>query len=148
MSGFNITQWHGKKVFTLATAANVKAMKAAAEFVERDVKKNFTLSGTGRAYKRGKKVHRASLPGEPPAIDIGNLRASIMSQVNVTGPVVTGQVGPDIDYLAANTEVGTDVNYGLYLELGTSRMQPRPFLRPALKRTRRAVNKIFRKANS
>lgn len=145
-------KWYGQKVFTLATAANVKAMHTAALLVERDVKMNFTLMGAGRQYGK----HTASRPGEPPAIDTGTLRASIMSEVELSGLSVNGRVGPDIEHIAAKAPVGTDVNYGYYLELGTHKgkggtkkvlMAPRPFLVPALRRTRRKVVKIFKAAN-
>lgn len=136
-------KWYGNKVFTLATEANVKAMQIAALFVEADVKKNFTLQGQGRQYGK----HRASKPGEPPAIDLGILRASIMNEVELSGKSVDGRVGTDAEHIAANAPVGTDVNYGLYLETGTSKMAPRPFLVPALRRTRKKVVKIFKNAN-
>lgn len=157
-------EWYGNRVFTLATAANVRAMHKAALLVASDVKKNFTLQGTGRQYYigrskktgrrawyttpgKGRKEHRASKPGKSPAIDVGTLRASIMSEIEVSGLSVDGRVGPDIEKIAAKAPVGTDVNYGYYLEIGTSKMAPRPFLRPALRRTRKKVVKIFRDAN-
>lgn len=49
-------------------------------------------------------------------VDTGNLRNSI-----------THQVDTDIVY------IGTNVEYGKYVELGTSRMTARPFLVPAIK---------------
>ena len=161
-----ISKWYGNRVFTLATEANIEAMKKAAYVVEADVKKSFTKKGSGKESKRGRKVHRASIAGQPPAIDTGTLRASIMSSVTTmtgtdylrdkkvigsgggkVGMNVVGKVGPDIEHIAAKSPVGTDVNYGMYLELGTRRMQPRPFLRPALMRTKRLITKIFRNAN-
>jgi hypothetical protein len=33
-------------------------------------------------------------------------------------------------------KVGTNLKYGRYLELGTRKMKPRPYLRPALERNR------------
>ena len=144
MAEAGIAEWHGKVVFTKATAANIAAMKRAGYLVKRDVKKHFTLRGTGRQYGK----HTASVAGEPPAVNMGVLRASIMSCTEVKGDNVTGQVGPDIEYIAAKSGAGTDVDYGLYLELGTKKMKPRPFLRPALKRTARVVETIFREANS
>lgn len=135
--------WYGNRVFTLATSANVKAMQKAALLVESDVKKNFTLQGQGRRYGK----HIASRPGEPPAIDTGILRASIMNEVELKGISVEGKVGPDIELIAAKAPVGTNVEYGYYLEIGTSKMEPRPFLRPAIKRTKSKVVKIFRDAN-
>lgn len=135
--------WYGNRVFTLATVANVRAMQTAALLVEGDVKKNFTLQGQGRQYGR----HRASRPGEPPAIDTGTYRASIMNEVELSGTNVEGRVGPDIEYIAAKAAIGTDVNYGVHLELGTSKMEPRPHLVPALRRTKKKVVKIFKEAN-
>ena len=145
-------KWYGKKVFSLATDANIRAMNLAVKVVERDIVKNFTKQGSGRAYKRTKsgKVHRASTPGQPPAIDMGILRASIASKVKKKTLTVDGMVGPDIEKIAAKAEAGTDVNYGFYLEYGTkggSRIAARPFLRPAIRRTRRRVMKIFKRAN-
>lgn len=143
MADYGITEWHGKRVFTLATKANVNAMKKAAFAVEADTKKHFTLVGSGRTYGK----HTASKPGEPPAIDTGVLRASIMSNVKVKSNEVIGKVGPDVEHIATKAEAGTDVEYGLYLELGTVKMQPRPFLRPALRRQQGNIKKIFRNAN-
>lgn len=76
--------------------------------------------GTGRTYRRGKNVtHRASSPGQPPAVDTGRLRSSITYEIGTQGRVLVARVG-------------TNVEYAKHLELGTSRMRPRPFLRPAL----------------
>lgn len=143
MAESRITEWHAERIFTLATKANIGAMKKAAFVVEADVKKHFTLLGSGRTYGR----HIASKPGEPPAVDTGVLRASVMSEVRIKGSEVTGKVGPDIEYIKGKTEAGTDVEYGFYLELGTSKMQPRPFLRPALKRQQKNIKRIFKAAN-
>jgi len=154
-----LVKWHGQRVFTLATEANVAAMKKAAALVRDYTKTHFTLQGTGSTVqgvwkpgvgrKRTKtgKIHLAAPPGKPPAIDYGILRASIMSEVEERGMNVEGRVGPDIEHIAAKAGVGTDVEYGLYLELGTRTMKPRPFLRPALRATRHKVIKIFKDAN-
>ena len=101
--------------------------------VENKAKRLLTLHGGGRVYttrfwrdkdgrlrRGGRRVpHQASAPGMPPASDTGRLLTSIHH--SVTGV---------LDTLEAR--VGTDVNYALYLELGTRYMAPRPFLRPAL----------------
>lgn len=73
---------------------------------------------TGEVYppvqgRRGS-PHQASAPGEPPATDTGRLASSI-----------TVLKKGDAWY------AGTGEDYGLYLELGTRDMEPRPWLKPA-----------------
>lgn len=129
-------RWYGSQVLTLATRANKDAMHKATFLVERDVKQSFPKVGSGRIYSKGKgKIHIASRPDEPPAIDTGNLRASIQSKVQVRGINVIG-------------EVGSDMPYSLYLELGTRTMAKRPYLMPMVRKDKRKINDIFKRANS
>lgn len=60
-----------------------------------------------------------SVPGEPPGKRTGNLGRSIQTE----------SVQRKGEFIGI---VGTNVKYGFWLELGTRRMAPRPFLRPAL----------------
>lgn len=60
-----------------------------------------------------------SVPGEPPRVQTGRLRASITHRLERSPE---GPVGL----------VGTNVEYAPHLEFGTSRMSPHPFLTPAL----------------
>lgn len=87
--------------------------------VEGTAKRITSGPGTGREYTRHGIAHTASAPGEPFATDTGRLRASITHAL-------------EVDALGLVAKVGTDVIYGLYLELGSSRMSARPWLRPAL----------------
>ncbi len=66
----------------------------------------------------GYKVHRASAPGEAPAIDTGYLVNTIQTRKTGTG--------------SAQVSVGAD--YAAPLEFGTRKMAARPFLRPAADR--------------
>lgn len=85
---------------------------------------------TGRHYKRGKKFHIASSPGNPPAIDFGELVRSIV-----------------FDVREMEVEVGSEggAPYSEFLERGTlkifdesitplERMAPRPWLAPAVEK--------------
>jgi len=74
---------------------------------------------TGRHYRRGKggKVHIASSPGNPPAIDYGELVRSIMFNVG-NMEVEVGSIG--------------GAPYSIFLEEGTEKMEARPFLGPAV----------------
>ncbi len=71
----------------------------------------------------------------------GNLRRSLHVggegvEAGTTGTDIGGQVvGPDY----AEVVVGTNVEYAIFLELGTSRMAARPYLRPAVDAQRGAV---------
>lgn len=80
---------------------------------------------TGRIYARRGVEHQASAPGEPPASDTGALVRSIRT-----------------DYARIEAGVGSVVASAAHapaLEYGTERMEPRPFMRPAVARARDAV---------
>lgn len=68
--------------------------------------------------------HRASAPGESPATDTGELATSIMSKMDILAP---GK---------ASAVVWTDKPYGKYLEFGTKKIEPRPWLTPAVEKNR------------
>jgi len=69
-------------------------------------------SKSGRRYGK----HQASAPGEAPATNTGRLIQSIAWQVLNQGLTV---------------EIGSPLDYASYLEDGTQRMDPRPWLKPA-----------------
>lgn len=84
--------------------------------IEATVKKKLSGPGSGRVYYRGEGiVHQASAPGEPPATDTGRLRASVHHVLEG----VAAQVIADTEYAAA-------------LEFGTDKIEPRPYMKPAL----------------
>jgi len=85
-------------------------------------------SKTGRVYIRNGRSHRASAPGEAPATDTGALVNSIraLKRNRFLYRVNVGQL------------------YGVYLEFGTSRMAPRPFLTPAVEKERKDFMKALR----
>jgi HK97 gp10 family phage protein len=96
-----------------------KAALAGAYVLEGFVKQSMNEGHHGRIYRRGGRVHQASAPGEPPAIDFGNLLNSINSEL----------VEASAEFAVA--EVGTNAEYAPPLEYGTATMAARPFMRPA-----------------
>lgn len=76
------------------------------------VKKYQRGPATGEIYEKynPRRTHQASAPGEAPATDTGRLANSVVTED--TGPLTI--------------EVGTDVEYGPYLEFGTRTIAPRP----------------------
>lgn len=137
-----------------------RAITKGALLLETEVKKELSKSGTGRKYKRrkkpgkiksdrkvinvqskGGKYHIASAPGEPPAVDFGNLRSSITHEVTQDFESWIGIVG-------TNLKVGDkNHNLGVVLEFGTKdgRIKPRPFMKIALARVRPQLREIYAK---
>jgi len=86
---------------------------------------NGPASGIVYELYEPRRTHQASTPGEPPMSDTGRLASSMQFEIDgLTGYVFT------------------PVEYGPYLEFGTSRMAARPFLFPSVEEER----PIFMKA--
>lgn len=88
-----------------------RALRRGALAIERRAVEGIIDSGSARNPKPSK-------PGEFPAAKTGELHQSITS-VDAS------------DGTALRFEVGTNVPHGTYLELGTSKMEPRPFMAPS-----------------
>ena len=87
---------------------------------------------TGRIYKRYNptREHRASAPGEAPASDTGNLVSQIFVKNKEEGVV----------------QVSSEAMYSKFLEFGTEKMLPRPFLFPAFEKSKpRIAEVLFKK---
>ena len=86
-------------------------------------------------YKHNKKIpHHPSMPYNPPAVDTGTLRRSITYTVDEKNLV--GYVGSVIN----------NPPYGLYLEkaeYGSSRMKPRPWLKPATEKSLETIKRLM-----
>lgn len=107
-----------EKVLKEAEIETEKGMSDIGIEVVNAVRRSFSAGG-GRTYRRRGRVHVASAPGRPPAVDTGRLRASYAWRTgkDAGGPFV---------------EVGSNVEYAPFLEFGTRRMAARPHLRPAV----------------
>ena len=84
----------------------------------------FSTDNVGRLRRGGPRPpHQASLPGDPPAVDEGELRASY---------------GHNVQRIPNGAELafGTADPKAKYLEFGTSQMEARPHLRPLINRNR------------
>ena len=142
-------KWFGKELMLEVTRVNKDAMDRIGFNLERDIKKSFgtgssRIDVTVRRTKAGKR-HRPSAPGSVPNVDKGILRASIIHQTSLSTSGVVGKVGSAIDIIKAKT--GSDIDYGLYQELGTRNMAARPWLRPALARASSDILREFKEAN-
>ncbi len=84
--------------------------------IEAEMKILMTGPKHGRQYIRRGRIHTASAPGEPPAVDTGHLIQTI--QTTIKSPT--------------EAEIIVPAEYAQALEFGTGRMAARPFVRPAV----------------
>ncbi len=130
--------WNGPAYQAAMRQAMRKRVSAACVHLSADVRATLSQSGGinlrsagkgGKLAKRHKRVYNwsHSSPGDPPFKQTGHLRRSIAWEA------VSDTVG----------RVGTNVKYGLYLEMGTSRMAARPYLRPRLGANRLTLARIL-----
>lgn len=115
--------WYGPQVFNAIEAKARRNLSAACIHLQNAIKKDL-------AQAPGPPRGAASGPGEAPHYRTHQLQKSITHEVDG----LVGRVGPD------HTN-----KYGIYLELGTVRMAPRPFLRPALDRNRAELLRMMSK---
>lgn len=101
---------------------SLKFVTMASAEVERTAKRIMVESPTNPDVSYGKKHHHPSYAGNPPAPDSGALMRSITHSVTVRGNEVVGEVGSIIQ----------NSDYPKFLEYGTSKMKPRPWLSASL----------------
>jgi len=116
-----------------------RGLKIAMIQLQTELRERLSKKGSGAGYfggSKGKGYFRTrSAPGEPPAVDTGTLRNSVQSKpqyiagTGMTSIVLTGLVAG----------VDKDARIPRWLEYGTSRMKPRPFIAPSLEVIRPSV---------
>lgn len=132
-------KWHGDEAKRLIRAAFARNLAAAAIVVKSRAKVLLSVPGTANREAPGRdkggrftkaKIYGAdrSKPGEPPRKQYGRLR---------------GSVAHEVDAGSLTARVGTNLLYGRWLELGTSRMAARPWLRRALAESRDKIRSIL-----
>jgi hypothetical protein len=98
--------------------------------IKAEVQRLMRQPKSGREYPRGAKTHRASAPGEAPAIDTGNLINSLYAERR-------GRL---------HWEEGETAEYAEELEWGSSarNLAPRPHQAPAYEAKKRGVVDAFK----
>ena len=102
--------------------------------VEKEAKLSIQRGGkSGVVYQKynPKRKHKYSAPGEPPPSDTGFLVSNIKRFIDGDG---------------LGGEVRSRAFYSKFLEFGTSKMLPRPFMFPALEKNRQKIITRIKKA--
>lgn len=88
---------------------------------------------SGRTYEKynPRRTHTSSAAGSPPNSDTGYLANNIFLVIDGDG------LGADVESRA---------EYSEWLEFGTSKMEPRPFLQPALEVNRPKIRQLISRA--
>ena len=137
----------GKELRAVITGSGLRAMTKSVHLVERHVKQLMTESPRGgREYSVGRgrrrRTHKASAPGEPPAVLSGLLRSSIHSSASRSpGGDVEGVVYSQV----SKGKARAISKYASLLELGTRLMEPRPAWVRALREKSQEIVDLFRK---
>jgi len=94
--------------------------------------RDICVSATAEAKTNMHRVGHPSKPGEWPNIDSGTLQRTISYDIKVRGKEVTGYFGV-IPWVAGGQQLGGGMagearGYPYWLEVGTKRMLPRPWM--------------------
>lgn len=132
--------WFGDRVLKEIAAGIESGLDRLCEEIAETARQsmvNTTHKGADNraTFKRGRKAgqrkgrdKRPSADYHPPAVQVGTLKNSVQ----------WAKLGP------RRRRVGSALPYALYLELGTRKMQPRPWLRPAIMyHTGRDASEVF-----
>ena len=101
-------------------------VKGGAQLIRGEAIKSIqTGAKSGVIYQKynPRREHRASAPGQAPASDTGNLVSKI----------IVRQKTKNI------TNVESNADYSAFLEYGTSKMEPRPFMLPAFEKSKKPI---------
>ena len=111
-------------------------VKGGAQLIRGEAIKSIqTGAKSGVMYQKynPRREHRASAPGEAPASDTGNLVSKI----------IVKQKTKNI------TNVESNADYSAFLEYGTSKMEPRPFMLPAFEKSKKPIiNAVFKRVKN
>jgi phage gpG-like protein len=125
-------EWHGNEFNEELEQSLAKNIEAAAIYFKEKVKRAIGVTGNPYRYAIGAKGpwyrnENPSAPGYPPHKMLGDLQRSIAHEMSEDKQTAF---------------VGTNLEYGYYLEVGTRKMEARPYLRSTLEKEQATIAKI------
>lgn len=112
-----------------------KFVTVACTEIERQAKTLMRDTAVDMEKTYGKRGHHPSLPGNAPAPDTGTLMRSITHEIKQERDEVIGIVGSTL----------RNPDYPKFLEFGTSKMKPRPWLSTAIEKSQNFMVQAFQK---
>jgi len=131
----NLKEFNKKLNKRLTDNKVLEYVTRATNMVENTAQESIKKKGTGKTYQKynPRVTHTASASGQPPATDTGFLGQNITMTVSVkSNGSVVGQIISAAPYSKA-------------LEFGTTQMDARPFMQPALEKNKRKIEGMFKK---
>jgi hypothetical protein len=125
----------------------------------RTLRQVLSQKGSGRIYRiglgkakgrnlRARGLHQASAPGKPPAVNTNRLRASWTVSSAAGGNYQSRDSFARFYRNGSKTvlEFGSRVLYAPFLEFGTRRVRPRPYVKPTLTAVGKQAARIMKVA--
>lgn len=132
-------EWQVDNFMQKVGASINQSLHNSAQDVKKEIFSSFRTAKTGREYPHPSGgTYTASAAGEPPAYRTGDYQDSFYTRIDKETKTRTSAV------------IGTDYKtksghwLGIMLEFGTSKMEPRPHLLPALMRSKDKILAHFR----
>ena len=139
--------WYGGEYMVKQREVLARKLESAAIALKGEIKMSLRIGN-----KTGK---HPSAPGEPPRSVHGG--QGLMGRIahEVSGGGIIGRavgavmsigssiVGHEVDKRDLVARVGTNLYFAKFLELGTSKMAARPFIRPALEKMKYEIGRIL-----
>jgi len=126
------TEWNPMAVINMAKRASRENLEKASQLLINAIREDMLSAKTGRMYG----THQASAEGESPAVLSGKLFDALEYKIMETNDGLISRIGVNV------MEEGS-TGYAVYLELGTSKMGARPYLRSTLFKNEANIRRIL-----
>jgi hypothetical protein len=123
-------KWYGTSVKAKIDRDVGRRINMAARWLQNRIREQLSRSQPTKGTGTKKRGMEPSAAGEYPKKVLGHLRRNVQSEFDPVEP---------------SARVGTNVKYGKYLEMGTRKMKPRPWLSLAIREFRRGIKSILEK---